>query len=76
MSVTVKKMSQSIDVISQDISYMGAKPCFATIVPMSIRKWNETRLEQGFTDYLLHQAHYEEMQRNLDRAILDVIRNH
>ena len=70
VSEAESRMTDLVDKITEHILFMGAKPCFATIIPMSLRKWNETRLEQGRTDYLLHQARYGEMQRNLDKVVL------
>jgi len=39
----------------------GATPCFATIAPMSIDTWNNTRLTQHKTSYLLHHNHYSDI---------------
>ena len=66
---TITRMTHLIDCISGHTLFMGAKPCFATILPMSLRTWNNYRLEQGKTSFLLHHNHYVEMQEAMNFAI-------
>ena len=58
----VDRVCGMINNIDQQIRHMGATPCFSTIVPMSLRIWNETRLAQGRTHMLLHAQQYDDMQ--------------
>ena len=72
---TVLRMNNLIDSISQDITYLGAKPCFATIIPSSLADWNHTRLSQHKTTHI-HYAHlYTNMQQHLNNAILEINRH-
>ena len=65
-------MTDEIQIISNSILSFEAKPCFCTIVPCSLRMWNETRLEQHKTSFLLHHTQYQDMQTNLITAICDI----
>ena len=65
----VQRVNALIDDIDYRIRYLGATPCFSTIIPMSLRIWNDTRLNQGKTHMLLHTKHYEDMQFFLTNAI-------
>ena len=59
---------------AHQISSAGAAPCFCTIPPCSISTWNHERLKQRKTTHLLHFRHYDDMQVNLQKAILDINR--
>ena len=65
----VKRVCDLIDQMDQAVRNKGATPCFSTIIPMSIRVWNETRLAQGRTSMLLHSHQYEDMQHFLISTI-------
>ena len=67
-----RRMCELIDFISIRILYRGAKPCFSTIPPSSLEKYNLMRLKKRKTSYLLHSLEYADMQDNLMRAILHV----
>lgn len=69
---TIFRLTNEINSISDHIISLGAKPCFATIVPSSLRAWNETRLEQQKTAFLLHHTQYDDMQANLISAISSI----
>ena len=59
---------------AHQISSAGATPCFCTIPPCSISTWNHERLKQRKTTHLIHFRHYDDMQVNLQKAILDINR--
>ena len=65
----IERLSQIIQSVSEQVLEWGAKPCFSTIIPGSLRVWNETRLEQGKTSFLIHHPQYDCMQANMVRAI-------
>ena len=69
---TLDRMSNLIDNVAQNILAMAAKPCFSTIVPSNLRIWNNKRLKQNKTDFLLHHNYHEDMQDIMNRTILDV----
>ena len=71
-TITIQRMNYLIDSISQHVTFFGAKPCFATIIPCSLRDWNQTRLAQHKTTHLKHSQHYQDMQQNLNRAIIEI----
>lgn len=47
-------------------------PCFATVAPISLKTWNETRLNQLKTHYLIHHEHYNDMQALLIKSIINI----
>lgn len=63
-STTIPIFQQCADIITTT----NARPCFATITPMHIETWNNIRLQQNHTSYLLHHNQYESMQYNLNKA--------
>ena len=65
----VNRVCGLIDNIDQQVRHMGATPCFSTIIPMSLRIWNETRLAQGRTHMLLHSQQYDDMQHFMMNTI-------
>ena len=71
---TVKRISDSIDTISENILCLGAKPIFCPILTCSLRRWNYVRYEQGKTSFLMHMSKYEDMQASLNLAIRDINR--
>ena len=66
------RLRHTINYISNRITSLGAKPCFATIVPSSLKTWNNIRLEQNKTAFLIHHNHYDDMQTNMIKAILQI----
>lgn len=50
----------------------GIRPCYATIPPASLEKWNSYRLNLGRTALLLHEGQYEEMQGRLNAVLSSV----
>ena len=54
------------------IKSLGAKPCFATIAPMSISSWNNHCLDHHKTAHLIHHQQYEDMQDLLIQATIDI----
>ena len=57
---------------AHQIADAGATPCFSTVVPCSLSTWNHLRLKQGKTTHLLHHRHYDDMQVNLQKAIVNI----
>ena len=60
----------------------GAIPIYATIAPMSVETWNNTRMKQGKTSHLLHFREYANMQElhnetivYINSAIVDINRS-
>ena len=47
----------------------GIRPCYATIPPASLEKWNNYRLSRGRTALLLHEERYLSMQEDLNTVI-------
>ena len=72
---TITRMENMIDSISLDILRFGAKPCFATIVPSNLEKWNFHRLHHHKTSHLLHFHQYSDMQHLLNSTILHINRH-
>ena len=70
---TPKETSYRLDSIYANASSIvkeeGWTPIFCTIIPMSLTDWNNTRLAQNKTHYLLHHNHYEDMQYHLNLAV-------
>ena len=50
----------------------GIRPCFATIPPASLERWNSHRLGLGRTALLLHEGQYQDMQRRLNTVLSNV----
>ena len=68
----ILSVMHSFELLECAIILRGAKPIFSTIAPASIESWNNTRLEQGKTQFLLHSHQYPDMQQILDDAIHDI----
>ena len=68
----VARICNKIDSIAISVRSFKATPVFSTIIPMSLRVWNDVRLSQGKTQMLLHTGQYEDMQYFLNRAIMRV----
>ena len=47
----------------------GIRPCYATIAPASLEKWNQYRLSRGKTGLLLHEGRYPQMQEDLTTVL-------
>lgn len=71
-SLTIDRLTNIITEISDKITSLGAKPCFATIIPCSLKIWNITRLNQFKTSFLIHHNQYEDMQTNLIKAVVEI----
>lgn len=50
------------------ISKTGATPCFCTIIPGKLQKWNSQRLHRGKTSKLDYQEQYATMQEQLNKS--------
>ena len=50
----------------------GIRPCFATIPPSCLDKWNDYRLYHGNTAFLLHTSQYNDMQEGLNAALTKI----
>ena len=72
---TITRIKNLIDSISLDILAYGAKPCFATIIPSCLEKWNFHRLANHKTSHLLHFHQYSDMQQLLNSTILEINRH-
>ena len=69
-------MSEAYDYLIHEIAYSnnrlraeGIRPCFATIPPASLEKWNHFRLSRGKTALLLHEERYPNMQEGLNTVL-------
>ena len=71
---TVQRLGKLIDQISAHTLFYGAKPCFSTIIPCHLKTWNNIRLNQGKTNFLLHSNQYDHMQELLNQAIFEINR--
>ena len=71
-SEATNRVCKIIDSVAEKVLRAGAKPCFATIPPCSLNTWNNIRLNQYKTAFLLHHTHYEDMQSNLITSIIDI----
>lgn len=71
----VARISEELERAADTVIEYGATPCFTTIVPCSLRVWNENRLHQGKTSFLLHHRQYEDMQANLISTITSINRH-
>ena len=69
------RVNALIDQISIQIQILGAKPCFATVIPMSLRDWNFIRLSQHKTTHIMHHHQYDDMQALLNEATLAINRH-
>ena len=47
----------------------GIRPCYATVPPASLNKWNNYRYNRGRTAGLLHEHQYSEMEEALTAAL-------
>ena len=54
---------------SRNLISEGLRPCFATIPPACLAKWNDYRLFYGNTAFLIHESQYPEMQAAMNVAI-------
>ena len=61
--------------VSDGVMKLGARPCFATIVPCSLSVWNNVRLNQQVTSFLMHSHQYDDMQHLMIEAIQDINRD-
>ena len=50
----------------------GLRPCFATIPPACLAKWNDYRLYFGNTSFLIHESQYPDMQEGLNLAVTKI----
>ena len=53
---TYHRVTNIIRTISHTIIQANAIPCFATITPMSLEQWNNTRLNKGYRHILSYEA--------------------
>ena len=68
-SATAYRVYMNISDVDREVRLLGAEPIFCTIIPCSLRVWNYTRLTQHKTAFLLHHAHYDDMQHLLIETI-------
>ena len=57
---------------AQRLKQEGIRPCFATVPPSSLAKWNDYRWFRGDTAFLNHDSQYEDMQRGLIAACVKI----
>ena len=50
----------------------GIRPCFATIPPSCLAKWNDYRLYHGKTELLIHEHQYPDMQEAMNQAVANI----
>ena len=50
----------------------GIRPCFATVPPSSLEKWNDYRLFHGNTSFLIHESQYKDMQEGMNEALTKI----
>ena len=74
MTVT-EAMTKLVEVLvaaTRRLREEGIRPCFATIPPADLAKWNDYRLYCGKTAGLIHESQYEEMQMALNATIVGI----
>ena len=71
-SLTIERVKNEINNCARKIEGAGAVPCFCTIVPSSIKGYNNHLLNIGKTTKHLHTDKYASMQRNLELAINEI----
>ena len=74
MTVT-EAMTEMVDVLvtaTRRLREEGIRPCFATVPPADIAKWNDYRLYCGRTAGLIHESQYEDMQLALNATIVGI----
>ena len=69
-SENVEKTKNEILALNSSILNQGALPVFCTIVTMNLKAWNELRLRQRKTNTLQFTDNYENMQKELESAIM------
>ena len=55
---------------SNKIKQLGSHPCYCTIAPMHLDKWNSHRLSKHKTSHLQHFRQYADMQELLIQTIV------
>ena len=65
----VARVSKTILAVTEKIAKLGAVPCIPTIVPCSLDVYNNYRLNEYKTSFLLHYPKYSDMQENLITTI-------
>ena len=63
------RVSSTITELSDKIVSHGGTPCFATIIPSNLEIWNNIRLNQHKTAFLLHHPQYKDMQESMISVI-------
>ena len=64
------RLEAEIQNTATQITELGAKVCFATIIPGSIKNWNLLRKEQHKTSALKYEQLYDSWQNNLNKAVI------
>ena len=65
-------LKKEISKAAEAVRELGHIPCFCTIPPMSLERWNKVRLQQGKTTHLKHQHKYNNMQTKLLLATINI----
>ena len=52
--------------------YENAEAIFCTLYPMSLKYWNNNRLNQNKTSFLRHSDKYKDMQFHLNKAVEEI----
>ena len=66
------RMCKTIKGVSDRITVTGAKPCFSTIPPASVKDWNRARLKQKKTVALSYDHLYDTMNVGIKRVLQKV----
>ena len=66
------KLISEITTSARVLRREGIRPCFATIPPASLEKWNNHQLKERKTALLLHEGQYEAMQQRLNTVLSNV----
>ena len=66
------RVSTLISEVDQVVPQSGCSPCFATVLPMTLRAWNQTRISQNRTYKLVYKPQYESMQRELETTVSQI----
>lgn len=66
---TLNTVKSKIDMISNKVDSLGAKPIFCTITNINVSKYNEHLLHSNKTSTLLHKHQYKDMQEKINTII-------
>ena len=65
----IAKLISEVVASARRLREEGIRPCYATVPPASLQKWNNFRYDSGRTAGLLHEHQYQEMQEALTASL-------